>query len=105
MAYARAEHQLKKGFAMNVTIEAAKESTDKLSWFDDMIRHYSALQWHCGKLLEAMALQRRHDEYARKQLKETYVMSQNKLEALNSARASHFAKHTDLMARLLESEE
>jgi len=89
---------------MDVTIDAARESTAKLVWLDDMIRHYSALQHSCKAILEAMALQKRHDEYARKQLHETFVMSQNKLDTLNAAREAHNVKHTELMARLLESE-
>lgn len=82
-------------------IEQSKESTAKLVWYDTMIKHYAALQWHCHELLELMNQQTRHDDSARVLLHDTYALTLRKLEALNTARDKHFAKHDRLMTEVI----
>lgn len=86
-------------------IEQAELSTRRLAWYDDMIRHYSLMQYHTGKILEAMNLQDRIDSSAATVLHHAYGLSLEKLAALNTAREKHFQKHDALMQRILDGEE
>lgn len=83
-------------------IEQSVESTRKLAWFDDMIRHYSAMQWHIHEILEAMSLQARVDQNAAAVLHTAYTLSLNKLERLNAARQTHYEQHQALMNDILD---
>lgn len=82
-------------------IERSKESTAKLAWYDEMIQNYTRLQWATKNILEAMNLQTRHDDAARQLLHDAYALSLRKLEALNKARAKHFAEHDRIMSEVI----
>jgi len=86
-------------------VEQCELSTRKLSWYDDMIRHYSLMQFHTGKILAAMNLQERIDSQAAVILNHAYALSLEKLTRLNGAREKHFLKHDELMQRLLDGED
>ena len=91
--------------AQPTLVEQSVESTRKLAWYDDMIRHWSAAQWHIKCLLEAMNQQTRVDGAAAQQLHQTFTLSLNKLERLNAARQQHLSLHLALMDRVLDGEE
>lgn len=86
-------------------VEQSVESTRKLAWYDDMIRHWGAAQWHIKCLLEAMAQQTRVDASAAQHLHEVYAISLNKLQRLHAARQQHLNAHMVLMDRVLDGEE
>lgn len=86
-------------------VEQSVESTRKLAWYDDMIRHYGAIQWHAKALLEAMQQQVRMDEKAYGILTSTYNLATAKLDRLNEARKDHYWQHNKLMDRILDGEE
>lgn len=81
-----------------------KLSTERLTWFDEMIRNYATLQWAAKNVLEGMNRQTRHDEQARQLLHDVYELTSAKLIALNEARDKQFVKHERLMAAILDSE-
>ena len=89
---------------MSIT-DRAKESTAKLAWLDEMIRQYGRLQWACHDILELMSRQSKVDANAANTLQRTYVLTLDKLTALNEARKTQGILHDRVMTEYLNDDE
>lgn len=86
-------------------LEKSVESTRKLAWMDDMLRHYVDAQYHLAHILENMRLQVRMDDKAYGVFTTACNLITTKIDRMAEARAELYEQHSKLMARLLEGGE